>query len=181
MVLTMGPRWGTVLTSPSASSNRSASRIEGRLTPIISHNSRSTSRCPGVRLPDMMAARSFCATIARTVGTSSIWSVDFSSVRRRRSIGGVPSIFGYVNDLPVESAFPQFQYEAVVPGSPPYSCDRPSAVDRQGGSGDVLPRRAAKEGGHGADALRRNKPPARLTRRQIFPRSGIHGLAVFSG
>src|SRR5258705_11557345 len=81
MVLTTGPRWGTVVTRPSASSSRSASRIDGRLTPVISQSSRSTRRCPGLKVPDMIASRSFCATIERTVGTSSIRSVDCSSAR----------------------------------------------------------------------------------------------------
>src|SRR5438477_3474631 len=81
MVLTTGPRWGTVVTRPSASSNRSASRIDGRLTPVISQSSRSTRRWPGLKVPDMIASRSFCATIDRTVGTSSIRSVDCSSAR----------------------------------------------------------------------------------------------------
>src|SRR6201996_5584061 len=90
MVETTGPRWGTVLTMPSASSSRRASRIDGRLTPVISHSSRSTRRWPGLNVPDMIASRSFCATIARTVGTSSMRSVDFSSVRR--SIGRLRSV-----------------------------------------------------------------------------------------
>src|SRR4030081_1194770 len=81
MVLTTGPRCGTVLTSPSASSARSASRIGGRLAPVISHSSRSISRWPGFSFPDMIASRSFCATIERTVGTSSIRSVDCNSAR----------------------------------------------------------------------------------------------------
>src|SRR6185295_19643062 len=81
MVLTTGPRWGTVLTRPSASSARSASRMDGRLTPIISQSSRSTRRWPGFSVPDMIASRSFCATIERTVGTSSIRSVECSSPR----------------------------------------------------------------------------------------------------
>src|ERR1700743_1583965 len=88
MVETTGPRWGTVLTIPSASRSRSASPVDGRLTPTLSQTSRSPSRCPGFRLPDMMALRSFCATIARTVGTSSIRSVDGSSACR--SIWEVP-------------------------------------------------------------------------------------------
>src|SRR3954453_8162 len=81
MVLTKGPRWGTVVTRPSASSSRSASRMDGRLTPVISQSSRSTRRWPGLRVPDMIASRSFCATIERTVGTSSIRRVDLSSAR----------------------------------------------------------------------------------------------------
>src|SRR6185312_14351747 len=70
-----------VLTRPSASSNRSASRMDGRLTPVISQSSRSTRRWPGFSFPDMIASRSFWATIERTVGTSSIRSVDCSSPR----------------------------------------------------------------------------------------------------
>src|SRR5437667_9794946 len=81
MVLTTGPRWGTVLTRPSASSSRSAARIDGRLTPVISQSSRSIRRWPGFRVPDMIASRSFWATIDRTVGTSSIRSVDCNSPR----------------------------------------------------------------------------------------------------
>src|SRR5271154_4682066 len=81
MVLTTGPRWGTVLTRPSASSSRSASRMDGRLTPVISQSSRSTRRWPGFKVPDMMASRNFCVTIERTVGTSSIRSVDCNSAR----------------------------------------------------------------------------------------------------
>src|SRR5215207_9877906 len=80
MVLTKGPRWGTVVTRPSASSSRSASRMDGRLTPVISQSSRSTRRWPGFSFPDMMASRNFCATLERTVGTSSIRS-DCSSAR----------------------------------------------------------------------------------------------------
>src|SRR3954447_2782380 len=81
MVLTTGPRCGTVVTRPSASSNRSASRMDGRLTPVISHSSRSTRRWPGFSVPDMIASRSFCATLDRTVGTSAIRSVDCKSAR----------------------------------------------------------------------------------------------------
>src|SRR5947208_11705740 len=81
MVLTTGPRWGTVVTRPSASSSRSASRIDGRLTPVISQSSRSIRRWPGFKVPDMIASRNFCVTIERTVGTSSIRSVDGNSAR----------------------------------------------------------------------------------------------------
>src|SRR6185503_7974527 len=55
--------------------------MDGRLTPVISQSSRSTRRWPGFSVPDMMASRSFCATIERTVGTSSIRSVECSSPR----------------------------------------------------------------------------------------------------
>jgi hypothetical protein len=44
-----GTAMGTVLTRPSASSSRSASRIDGRLTPVISQSSRSIRRWPGFR------------------------------------------------------------------------------------------------------------------------------------
>src|SRR4029078_12247109 len=55
--------------------------MDGRLTPIISQSSRSTRRWPGFSVPDMIASRSFCATIERTVGTASIRSVECSSPR----------------------------------------------------------------------------------------------------
>ena len=55
--------------------------MDGRLTPVISQSSRSTRRWPGFSVPDMIASRSFCATIERTVGTSSIRSVDCNSPR----------------------------------------------------------------------------------------------------
>ncbi|CAM2197096.1 protein of unknown function [Paraburkholderia kururiensis] len=68
---------GTLRTSFSASSLRSASRTEVRLTPSVSHNSRSINRAPGAKRPLMIAWRSTFSTWCRNVsGRTNSISVD---------------------------------------------------------------------------------------------------------
>src|SRR5258707_14794307 len=88
--------------------------MDGRLTPVISHNSRSIRRWPGFQVPDMIASRNFCAALDRTVGTSSIRSVDRNSARLS-IVYRLRSVFRFSSDLRAESSSPQSEHGAAGP------------------------------------------------------------------
>src|SRR3954464_6973106 len=122
--------------------------MDGRLTPVISQSSRSIRRWPGFRVPDMIASRSFCATIERTVGTSSIRSVDCNSPRLsivyRLDIGiGSIAIYGQNHHLRNPNMRRLVQRKDGRPGMPPaapvttaFRLDASTIVDLLSGTAD---------------------------------------------
>src|SRR5262249_19748743 len=69
--VTCAPRCGRIVTSPSLSSMRSASRTEARLTPKAWARSTSRSFCPGLNSPSTMARPIRTAICAGKVAESS--------------------------------------------------------------------------------------------------------------
>src|SRR5256885_17043809 len=108
--------------------------MDGRLTPVISQSSRSTRRWPGFSFPDMIASRSFWATIDRTVGTSSIRSVDCNSPRLsivyRLGVGiGSIAIYGQNHHLRNLNMRRLVQRKDDRPGMPPAAVTTASRLD----------------------------------------------------
>ena len=125
--------------------------MDGRLTPVISQSSRSTRRWPGFRVPDMIASRSFCATIERTVGTSSIRSVDCNSPRLsivyRLRIG-----IRFNSDLRAESSSPQSEHGRwLLPSGSMSRCAH--AMDQPPSIGRVAPVMSCAAGLHRKTAI----------------------------
>src|SRR5882724_8375069 len=117
----------------------------------------------------MIASRSFYATIERTVGTSSIRSVDCNSARL--------SIIDFLHSTAQQRLTRQnlqFRKYVVSAGS---SCDGPAAVDRQHRPRNIPGGVARKKDHHRADAFERDEAAARLAGREIVAGCVLHRLA----